>query len=247
MNRRTFATAFGAGLALASLRARAQIRESAEAKEAIAILGTGRMGSVLGTRWGTAGHRVIYGSRTPNDPRVRTLLSNSGSHASAARPKEAVTSAAVVVFALPWTSVKDLVPTLGDLSGKIIIDPMNERPRIVEGYPHPPDDPTSLAEQLQTWAPGAAVVKAFNTIDRRNLLDPARIRGPMSIPLAGADRAAKTRVASLVSELGLEPVDTGPLIAARYLEDMLRLSVGYLIYSKGKAFEFYLQPAAGGP
>jgi predicted dinucleotide-binding enzyme len=45
-----------------------------------------------------------------------------------------------------------------------------------------------------------------------------------------------------VSELGLEPVDTGPLIAARYLEGMMRLSLGYLFYSNGKSFEFYLRP-----
>lgn len=53
--------------------------------------------------------------------------------------------------------------------------------------------------------------------------------------------AAKSRVAALASELGLEPVDTGPLLAARYLEAMTRLSFGYLLYS-GKSFEFHLAP-----
>jgi hypothetical protein len=101
---------------------------------------------------------------------------------------------------------------------------------------------TSVAEQLQALLPNAVVVKAFNTPSVRNILDPNRFDGPFSIPLAGADAGAKARVADLVSELGLEPVDTGPLIASRYLEGMMRLSFGYLLYSKGKSFEFYLRP-----
>jgi predicted dinucleotide-binding enzyme len=90
--------------------------------------------------------------------------------------------------------------------------------------------------------PNAKVVKAFNTPSVRNIVDPSRLDGPFSIPLAGADAGAKARVAELVSELGLEPVDTGPLIASRYLEGMMRLSFGYLLHSQGKSFEFYLRP-----
>jgi hypothetical protein len=43
-------------------------------------------------------------------------------------------------------------------------------------------------------------------------------------------------------EIVKRSVDTGPLIAARYLEAMMRLSLGYLFYSNGKSFEFYLPP-----
>ncbi len=65
--------------------------------------------------------------------------------------------------------------------------------------------------------------------------------------LAGADQAAKQKVAQLVRQLGLHPVDTGPLIASRYIEDLLRFEVGYVIHSKGKKmFEIYLQPVPVG-
>jgi predicted dinucleotide-binding enzyme len=122
------------------------------------------------------------------------------------------------------------------------MDPMNAL-QMVDGYPHPsPDVQTSVAEQLQAFLPNAKVVKAFNTPSVRNVVDPNRLDGPFSIPLAGADAGAKARVAELVAELGLEPVDTGPLIAARYLEGMMRLSLGYLFYSNGNSFEFYLRP-----
>jgi 8-hydroxy-5-deazaflavin:NADPH oxidoreductase len=226
-------------------RARAQTGGRPGTKETIAMLGTGRLGQALGKRWAAAGHTLVYGSRTPEDERVRTLVKESGPRASATSLKEAAARADIVVFALPWKPVKDVLAALGDLTGKLIIDPMNAYPKIVEGYPYSPDNPISVGEQLQAWVPQATVVKAFNTISFRNVADPARAGGPVTIPLAGADVAAKGRVASLVSELGLEPLDTGPLIAARYLEDMLRLSVGYFIYTKGKAFEFYLRRTPG--
>ncbi len=244
IDRRTVLTALGAGCALTACTgpALAEPQSGTRALEPIAILGTGRLGSVLGKRWGEAGHPVIYGSRTPDDPRVKAVVSGSGAHASSLLPKDAVSKAAILVFALPWKPVRDLLPTLGDLTGKLIIDPMNFGLQLVDGYPRAPDDSTSLAEQLQALVPNATLVKAFNAIAAKTVLDPARLGGPVSIPLAGADRIAKARVAALISEIGLQPVDTGPLPAARYLEDMLRVSVGYLIYNQGKSFEFYLRP-----
>jgi hypothetical protein len=244
-DRRTVLSTLGATLALTALakRAHPQSTRSDQAKEAIAMLGTGRMGQSLGKVWARIGHPIVYGSRTPEDERVKTVVKETGARASVTTPKDAAAQADIVVFALPWKAVKDLVPTLGDLSGKIVIDPMNAL-QMVAGHPEPLlDHTTSVGEQLQAWLPGAHVVKAFNTPAARNIVNPERLGGPMTIALAGADAAAKARVASLVSELGLEPLDTGPLVAARYLEGMMLLSFGYLLYNKGKAaFEFYLRP-----
>ena len=41
--------------------------------ETIAIIGTGNVGSTLGKIWAEAGHTIIYGSRTPDSSRVRSL------------------------------------------------------------------------------------------------------------------------------------------------------------------------------
>jgi 8-hydroxy-5-deazaflavin:NADPH oxidoreductase len=242
-DRRTFMTTVGVALALTTLarNARGQSREGQD-KEAIAILGTGKLGKALGKRWAENGHRIIYGSRTPEDARVRKIVEETGPQASALNPQAATSRASMVLFALPAEAVPALVATLGELDGKVIMDPMNAL-QIVDGYPRPsPDVQTSVAEQLQALLPNAKVVKAFNTPSVRNIVDPNRLDGPFSIPIAGADAGAKARVAGLVSELGLEPVDTGPLIASRYLEGMMRLSFGYFLYSKGKSFEFYLRP-----
>lgn len=242
-DRRTFMTTIGA-LALTTLagNARGQSREGRD-KEAIAILGTGSLGKAMGRLWAENGHPIIYGSRTPGDARVQKIVEETGPLASAVSNPEATASRArMVLFALPAEAVPALVPTLVGLDGKVIMDPMNAL-QVVDGYPQPSAEVrTSVAEQLQALLPNAMVVKAFNTPSVRNVLDPNRLDGPFSIPLAGADAGAKARVGALVSELGLEPVDTGPLLASRYLEGMMRLSFGYFLYSAGKSFEFYLRP-----
>jgi len=238
-DRRAFLTGVGATVALAT---RAGEVRGASSNEAVAILGTGNLGKSLGKLWARNGHPIIYGSRTPDDPRVQAVVRDTGAQASATSPRAAVEKADLILFALPPKALPDLVPGLGKLDGKLVLDPMNDF-RMVNGFPEPsPEVPTSVAEQLQALVPNAKVVKAFNTPSVKNIVDPRRLDGPFSIPLAGADAGAKTRVAALVSELGLEPVDVGPLIAARYLEAMMRLSFGYLVYSKGKSFEYYLRP-----
>jgi NADPH-dependent F420 reductase len=245
-HRRSVLTHIGASLAVAALSkpTRAQTRGESEEKETIAMLGAGRLGSVLGKGWAAAGHTVIYGSRTPAAIRVTNLVRETGPRASATTLKDAAARASIVMFALPWEPVKDLVPTLGDLSGKVIMDPMIYVARSKE-EPDPAVaacNPASLAEQLQSWVPAAKVVKAFSTIAAKSIADPARAGGPVSIALAGDDVAAKTRVAGLVSELpGLEPLDCGPLRGARYIESLLFLARNYSVNNKGKRIEFYFR------
>jgi predicted dinucleotide-binding enzyme len=41
--------------------------------------------------------------------------------------------------------------------------------------------------------------------------------------IAGDDAAAKSRVGTLAAELGFDVVDTGPLVAARWLEPLAML------------------------
>jgi 8-hydroxy-5-deazaflavin:NADPH oxidoreductase len=239
MNRRTVLTALGAAAAAsAALPARA-----AQTKEKIAMIGTGHLGQVLAKGWFRAGHRIVYGSRTPHDDRVNKIVNDTGPGTTAATVKDAVAQAAIVVLALPWKGAKELLPVMGDLEGKIVLDPINSG-KIVNGYVAPDEEiATSIGEQLQLLLPLAKVVKAFNTPAASNVVDPNRAGGHVSIPLAGEDADAKLRVAELVTELGVEPIDTGPMIAARYLEAMERLSFGYFLYQKReRSFEFHLAP-----
>jgi 8-hydroxy-5-deazaflavin:NADPH oxidoreductase len=216
--------------------------DAQEARETIAIIGTGNVAETLGPRWAEAGHTIVYGSRTPTAESATRLVARTGHGATATTQAEAAAAAGVVLLAVPGTAAVDVVRALGDLTGKLVVDPTNTV-AFVDGYFVSPDDPRiSLAERIQEAAPGATVVKAFNTTGVHIMADPSVAGGPVTIPLSGDDAGAKRRVARLVEELGLEPLDVGPLASARFLEEMLRLYIAYRRTSPGEAFEFYLRP-----
>src|SRR6186713_1404646 len=79
-DRRAFLTGVGATVALAT---RAGEVRGASSNEAVAILGTGNLGKSLGKLWARNGHAIIYGSRTPDDPRVQAVVRDTGAQASA--------------------------------------------------------------------------------------------------------------------------------------------------------------------
>lgn len=232
--RHTFAII--AGAAVAASGAGAQTAQ----KETIAVIGTGTVGRTMGKLWAKAGHRIIYGSRTPDDPRVKTLVADTGNGATVSMPKAAAAGADIVLLGVPYPAAEEAVKALGDLTGKIIIEPMNNI-KVADNYPLPNDKPVSVAEQVQAWAPGALVVKALNTLPMSIVEDPRKASGPVSIPLSGNDKAAKARVAALISAVGLKPIDVGPLFTARYVEDMYRLYSGFRRNNPGKAFDYNLQ------
>ena len=187
--------------------------------ETIAVIGTGNVGGALGPAFATQGHDVVYGSREPERADVQALVARTPGNAAAALPAEAVVGADIVVLAVPGAAAEDAVLSLGDLSGKIIIDPTNRVAPGEDGYfDHVAE--TSNGQLVQSLAPDARVVKAFNTLNYRTMVDPG---GPVTIPLAGDDAGAKATVAELVAGMGLEPYDVGPIRSARVLEDMLTI------------------------
>lgn len=189
------------------------------AADTIALIGTGNVGAALGRRFAEQGHTVIYGSRNPADTDVAALVGRTGRGATAAAPAAAAERAEIVVLAVPWTAAEDVVHSLGSLAGKIVVDPTNPRQMAADGFADYPFD-DSMAERIARLAPGAHVVKAFNTLGAETMLDPALARAPVTIPLVGDDRAAKERVAALARAIGLEAVDVGPLRHARIVEGL---------------------------
>jgi NADPH-dependent F420 reductase len=189
--------------------------------ETIALIGTGNVGGALGRRFAENGHNVVYGSRDPLAGDVVALVNETGHGAVALSPEQAAAQSRVVVLAVPWAATEEVVRGLGDLSGKIIVDPTNPRVMASDGFAdYPPTLEDSNAERIARLAPGAQVVKAFSTLGWETMLDPRVAEGPVTIPLVGDDRAAKALVAVLAREIGLEAVDVGPLRHARIIEGL---------------------------
>lgn len=202
-----------------ALAAAGLLGASGAAADTIALIGTGNVGAALGQRFAAEGHSVIYGSRNPGDADVAALVARTGRGASAATPAAAAERASIVVLAVPWAAAEDVVRGLGPLAGKIVIDPTNPRRMAADGFAdYPIDD--SIAERIARLAPGAHVVKAFNTLGAETMLDPSLAQSPVTLPLVGDDRAAKERVAALARSIGLEAVDVGPLRHARIVEGL---------------------------
>lgn len=209
------------------------------AADTIAVIGTGRVGGALGPQFAKLGHRIVYGSRDPGRAEVAELVARTGANASATTPAEAARGADIVVIAVPWSGVEASVKSLGDLSGKIILDPTNAGKTNPDGF-REHAVATSTAEMIQGWAPGAHVVKAFNDLSYMTMADPASAGGPVTIPICGDDAAAKAKVATLVAGIGFEPVDVGPLRYAHVIEGMLDIWAG--ARKLGHPFNFYFRP-----
>ena len=214
----------------------------------IAVIGTGNVANALGPAFAAQGNTIVYGSRNPSEQKVKDLVAKTGHGATAAPQQDAVKGADIVVIAVPGTAAGEVVKQLGDLSGKIVLDPTNlvnrSNPDGNLDYAKPAGA-SSNAELIQSLAPKAKVVKAFNTLNVGQMTAPQTAGGPITIPICGDDAQAKATIASLVKGMGLEVVDLGPLRYANALEQMLVIWGNARAH--GQPFNYYLRPQPQAP
>ena len=120
----------------------------AESPGTVAVIGTGDLGDSLGPRFASLGYTVIYGSRDPESEHIAALVAETGTGASAALPADAAADADIVVLAIPWPAMETVARSLGDLDGKIVIDPSMPFKQGADGYPEHLFT-TSSAEMIQ--------------------------------------------------------------------------------------------------
>jgi hypothetical protein len=210
----------------------------------IGIIGTGNVGAALGARWAGAGHEIVFGARDPAEQKVRALVATLGPAARAGSVREATTSADVVVLATPFDATADAIRHTADLGGKIVIDCTNPLAPDLSGLSR--GHTSSAGEAVAEWAKGARVVKALNTTGANNMLDPRYGAERATMFVCGDDPAAKATTATLVTELGFDVIDAGPLTSARLLEPlaMLWISLAYRFgYGPNIAFKLMRREA----
>jgi 8-hydroxy-5-deazaflavin:NADPH oxidoreductase len=184
----------------------------------IGILGSGLMGAKLGTLFARAGHEVVF-SYARSKEKLKTLARDAGESARAGTPAEAAKSADVLLLAVHWSRVDDVLAQAGDLSGKVVVScslPMNEDDSdLVVAHT------SSGAEELAKKIPKARVVSAFNTVPSEVFFGvfAARRKAPRpNLVYCGDDARSKGVVAELIRDVGFDPVDAGPLRMARASE-----------------------------
>ncbi len=182
----------------------------------ILIVGAGNVGGTLGQRWAQAGHTVVFGTRDPAAAKIQALVEASGPTSSAtADLPTAAKAAELILVATPWPATEATVTSLGELTGKIVVDATNP---IGPGFRLETPAAGSGAAAVQSWASGAQVVKAFNTTGYNNMADPHYAGESTTMFICGDDAEAKQTVRELTAELGFDVADVGGLNTAHYLE-----------------------------
>jgi predicted dinucleotide-binding enzyme len=176
----------------------------------IGIIGKGNVGTAIAKGLSRAGHEIKFGHRDPNEPVA-----------------EAAKWGEVIILAVPHDAAADVAKAVGSAPyGKTVIDVSNAGTGNMElalGFT------TSAAEEIQKMLPKAHVVKAFNTVFAQNQSAGKIGDEQLTLFVAGDDAKAKQTVMRLGADIGFEPVDGGPLKAARYLEPMgmFMINLGY--------------------
>ena len=193
----------------------------------IGIIGAGEIGGTLARRLTKLGHEVfVANSRGPET--LVELVKETGAHA--ATDREAARAGRVVVVTIPEEKIPDLPKNLfeGVPSDVVVIDTGNYYPRECDGRIEEIEagmtESRWVANQL-----GRPVVKAFNTMNYKKLLElgrPAGAPGRLAIPVAGDDARAKQVALELVNELGFDGIDDGGL------DDSWRQQPGTPVYDK---------------
>lgn len=186
----------------------------------IAVIGIGEVGATLGRRWAEIGHDVTFGVRDKTAPKVTELLNSISTVANASDICAAIKFSEVVLLAVPYEAVFEIIRTCGDLKDKILIDPttpIGSHDSLTIGTT------SSAAEKIASHTPSAKIVKAFNMTGYLSMDSPRYSDGSASMFICGNDPDAKKVVCQLAAELGFEAIDSGNLKSARYLEPLAML------------------------
>jgi 8-hydroxy-5-deazaflavin:NADPH oxidoreductase len=172
----------------------------------IGLIGSGKIGSTVASLAVDAGHRaVLSNSRGPET--LAGLVAELGPQASAATSQEAAAEGDIVVKAYPRLPA-------APLTGKVVIDTGNYYPQRDGRVPELDDKTLTDSEYLLGLIPGARLVKAFNNIYFKHLMNLARPAGAPDrscLPVAGDDVQAKAAVTEFLDSIGYDVIDAGPL------------------------------------
>jgi 8-hydroxy-5-deazaflavin:NADPH oxidoreductase len=173
-------------------------------------IGAGAIGQALARHVVKAGYPVILSnSRGPQT--LTDVVAELGPLASAGTVAQAA-EADVVFLATYWSVVPAVLDALPNWEGRILVDATN----ILE-FNGDTLIPVDLGDQtgseiVAAHAPGARVVKAFNTLYAEHIEPDSRQEaGRRVVFYAGDDVDAKATMGAILDEFGFAPVDIGPL------------------------------------
>ncbi len=195
----------------------------------VLVIGAGNMGSAFVRQLSAAGHQVAV---TARDAGKAQALAAQYSGVRAIPTGNAAAEQDTIVLATGYGDAVSALQSVGDVSGKVVIDITN--PLTADYMGLTIGHTTSAAEKIARAVPAAHLVKAFNTVFAQVLAEGADFGEgrKVSVFYAGDDERAKQTVRALAESMGFDTVNTGGLKNARYLEAVAGLNI-YLGYGAG--------------
>ncbi|WP_114210795.1 NADPH-dependent F420 reductase [Acidisarcina polymorpha] len=194
----------------------------------IGVVGSGRIGGLIGTLWSRAGHEVLFSSRHPES--LAALVEAAGNSTRSGTPDQAISFGDVILLSIPFGELPEFSRTKREaLSQKIVLETGNPNlKRDGEIARSVLESGRGTGVFLREWFAGVRIVRVFNTVWHPVLAKEAHRAGPrVGIPLASDDEAALRIASNLVVDSGFDPVVVGALDRAREFD------MGTAVYDTG--------------
>jgi predicted dinucleotide-binding enzyme len=197
----------------------------------IAILGTGAVGTTIGSKLIELGHQVMIGSRTKTNEKAIEFVNKFDKNASNGTFEEAATFGEIIFNCVKGKfAIEALQKTGNGIVNKILIDvtnPIDTSQGMTFGLIPELCNTNSLGEEIQKTFPNTKVVKTLNTMWSTLMMIPSMLKdGDHTNFICGNDEEAKKIVKNLLKEIGWKEesiVDLGDITGARGTEAMLQL------------------------
>ena len=160
----------------------------------IAIIGSGNVGGALAQQFIKAGHTVVIGAKLPLSEKSIKLATIIGEDRFTSI-ENASKQSEVIIITTPPNVVIDILPQLGNVNNKTIIDATNS----VRVKPEPY---STAYHAIKTISQSELVVKCFNTTGFENMLNPVYNNEGIDIFCAGEHTPSKQIAMQLSKDIG---------------------------------------------
>ena len=182
----------------------------------IGFIGAGVVAQTIARHVLPFGHRVLLSNRRGPDS-LASLVKELGTGAEAGTPQQAADQD-MVVLAVNWPSVQAALFSVTDWKDRILVDATNR----VAGY-----NPLTLGdisgrtstEIVADLAPGAKVIKAFNSVPMSWISDFSSSK-PRTVLFISGDDEAKKPLNDFIEQVGFSCVDLGSLAIGGRLQQL---------------------------
>jgi predicted dinucleotide-binding enzyme len=175
----------------------------------IGFLGAGRVSQALVHYLLQTGHTVVL-SNSHGPESLSALIDKLGPGTTAGTIEEAA-QAPIVLLAVPWPQVSNVLSHLPAWENRILIDATNRILRAKSDFLLASPDNRASSELVADLAPGARVVKALNTLYMEHFESGPRLGPGRRVVFLSGDDSAKREVGALFSEFGFAVIDLGDL------------------------------------